>query len=60
MPFGFELDDKVYQQSIKEEEIIKVCFLGNPDKDRAAFIEGLAIEGIQIDIYGNDWKICKS
>lgn len=56
LPFGFELDDASYQQATKEDEINKVCFLGNPDKDRAVFIEGLAANGIQIDIYGNDWK----
>lgn len=56
LPFGFELDDVLYHQSTNEEEINKVCFLGNPDKDRAIFIESLAENGIQVDIYGNDWK----
>ncbi len=56
LPFGFELDNALYAECTMEKEIIKVCFLGNPDKDRAEFIEHLAGQEIKIDIYGNDWK----
>lgn len=56
LPFGFELDELLYIDSTKEKEIVKVCFLGNPDRHRAAFINQLADRGIKIDIYGNDWK----
>ena len=31
-------------------------FVGNPDKYRAAFITSLAEEGIQTDVFGNDWQ----
>jgi len=56
LPFGFELDDDVYFKSVSEQEIIKVCFVGNPDKMRADFINQLAGKHIQIDIYGNNWE----
>lgn len=56
LPFGFELDDALYIKCLKEYEIIKVCFVGNPDKHRGSFINDLAKQGIQIDIYGSNWK----
>ena len=34
----------------------KVCFLGNPDDQRADFLKGLAEQNIRIDIFGNSWK----
>lgn len=55
LPFGFELDADLYQGCTNEPEIIKTSFLGNPDKERAEFIKGLADEGILIDLYGNKW-----
>jgi spore maturation protein CgeB len=54
LPFGFELSDKLYYECCKEKEILKLCFLGNPDKARAAFILELA-DAVAIDVYGNDW-----
>ncbi|MBS1596785.1 MAG: glycosyltransferase family 1 protein [Bacteroidetes bacterium] len=56
LPFGFELSEAQYRNSIKEKEILKICFLGNPDNDRAAFVRELADGGIEIDVYGNDWS----
>lgn len=56
IPFGFELDNILYSELEKEKEILKVCFVGNPDKHRAHFMEELAAQGIKIDIYGNHWK----
>jgi spore maturation protein CgeB len=55
LPFGFELSDKLYYECCKEKEILNVCFLGNPDKARAAFIMELA-DAVAIDVYGNDWE----
>jgi spore maturation protein CgeB len=54
LPFGFELNDQLYQECCKEKELLKLCFLGNPDKERAEFIMELADE-VTIDVYGNDW-----
>lgn len=56
LPFGYELSDSVYELCTDQPEILKLCFLGNPDTDRAAFIEAMAQAGIPVDVYGNDWK----
>jgi spore maturation protein CgeB len=56
LPFGFEVSEEVVQLAAAEPEIQKVCFLGNPDKHRAAVIEKLLASGISIDLYGVDWN----
>ncbi|MES2732320.1 MAG: glycosyltransferase [Bacteroidota bacterium] len=56
LPFGFDISEALYDECSKQEEVIKACFLGNPDKKRAFFVEALAAEGIEMDIYGNDWS----
>lgn len=55
LPFGFEVDEELYIKCVNQPEITKVCFLGNPDKERAGVITSLAEEGILMDIYGNNW-----
>lgn len=55
LPFGFELDDTLYDEYTKQEEILRLCFLGNPDKDRASFISQMA-ETIPVDVYGHHWN----
>ncbi|MBS1557209.1 MAG: glycosyltransferase [Bacteroidetes bacterium] len=56
LPFGFDLTDEQFSECVKEEEIVKVCFVGNPDKERAAFINALAEMKVQIVVYGHHWK----
>lgn len=56
LPFGFELSESLYEDCVAQKEIIKVCFLGNPDNERAFFLKSLLDAGIQIDLYGNDWN----
>ena len=56
LPFGFELADEVWQECLREPEIRRVCFVGNPDPQRAAIIRDLAEAGMEIDLYGNDWN----
>ena len=56
LPFGFELDEEIQNQINCKNEILKVAFVGNPDKDRANFILSLADNGVLIDIFGNDWS----
>jgi hypothetical protein len=56
LPFGFDLSQELFEISTRQEEVNKVCFLGNPDEQRAAFINGLAGQGVDIDVYGNGWK----
>jgi spore maturation protein CgeB len=55
LPFGFDVSQTVFDAVQQQEEINKVCFLGNPDTDRAAFINELSHNGIAIDVYGNNW-----
>lgn len=55
LPFGFEVSESLYNALQLESEVLKVCFLGNPDSKRADFLHGLAVSGISIDIYGHGW-----
>jgi spore maturation protein CgeB len=55
IPFGFELEDAFYEEICKIKEVNKVCFLGNPDKERAQFIKKLLDLNVAIDIYGTGW-----
>ncbi len=56
IPFGFELDELEFQKIENTLEINRVCFLGNPDKERAQFINGLLNQHIDIDLYGSNWS----
>ena len=56
LPFGFDDDEQLYRQCCSQDEVLKTCFLGNPDERRASFINRLAASGVVIDIYGNDWS----
>src|SRR5258708_9019209 len=56
IPFGYDIDASVYEQVARQEEIVKVCFLGNPDQQRVSFIKDLASRGIEMDVYGRDWN----
>ena len=54
LPFGYELDDRLYEQCIIQEEVPDICFLGNPDRQRADFVRQLA-EKFPLQVYGHDW-----
>jgi spore maturation protein CgeB len=56
LPFGFDISEELYKRCSQLPEIIKTCFLGNPDSQRAAFIKLLADAGIEMDVYGNNWN----
>jgi spore maturation protein CgeB len=56
LPFGYDLSDQLFTVCTEQEEITRVCFAGNPDKDRAAFIEQMAGAGIPMDVFGNNWE----
>lgn len=56
LPFGFEISDKLFDEAQQQTEINKLCFLGNPDKDRAALLNTIAASGLPLDVFGNDWK----
>ncbi len=55
LPFGFDISDELYAVCQSETEVLQACFLGNPDKERAAFILSLANRGVEIAVYGHDW-----
>ncbi|MDA9312908.1 glycosyltransferase [Vicingaceae bacterium] len=51
VPFGYE---KSHPPST-EKDIRSICFIGNPDKDRAKTINNLLQNDIEVDVYGNGW-----
>lgn len=55
LPFGFDLEEKLFNECARQKEILKACFLGNPDSQRASFIVQLAEADIPIDVYGSRW-----
>ena len=59
IPFGFDSNGFIYSELIEEEEIVKLCFLGNADRLRVEFIQNLAKKGIKIDVYGENWGLLK-
>ncbi len=56
LPFGFDIDESVYNLALNKDEIHKVCFIGNPDEFRAKLIQSLANKGIEIDVFGYRWE----
>ena len=54
LPFGYEETDVHFPS--EKIEILRGCFIGNPDKYRASTIKQLAEKGIPIDLYGHNWK----
>jgi spore maturation protein CgeB len=55
LPFGFELSETDFQETSLQPEINEICFLGNPDKDRAKFIGEISVH-LPIVVYGNNWN----
>jgi spore maturation protein CgeB len=56
LPFGFELSQQDYDICQQETEIPKVCFLGNPDVERVAFLKKLVALKVPITIHGHHWN----
>ncbi len=56
IPFGFDSNSFAFKELVKENEIIKACFLGNADKFRAQFINDVAKLGLEIDVFGENWN----
>ena len=55
LPFGFE-KQRNFKPITLEEEINKLCFIGNPDKQRVFFLKKLLNNGVRIDVYGIGWN----
>lgn len=56
LPFGYELTNQVYEKAQEQQEILAPCFIGNPDRERIAFMKSLLKEGINLTIYGHHWE----
>lgn len=56
LPFGFDIAYSTYEMCSHVDEIQGACFLGNPDNQRAEFIQALADKGIAVSVYGHGWK----
>ncbi len=56
LPFGYDIDSEVLAACQEQEEISGVCFLGNPDRQRAALIMEFVKQGIKVDLYGHNWQ----
>lgn len=57
LPFAYDLPLEVtYDALAAVEEINKVCFIGNPDKERAAIISAIIATGVKVDLFGNNWN----
>jgi spore maturation protein CgeB len=56
LPFGFDIEESVYNLVKNKGEINRVCFIGNPDIFRTELIQNLANKGIEIDVYGYNWR----
>jgi len=56
LPFGFDVDENLYERCAAQDEVNKCCFLGNPDEQRAGIIRALAEKGIFLDVYGVNWS----
>ena len=55
-PFAFEAVVDKAPELIEAAEVLKPCFLGNPDKNRVDFLNQLAEMDVKLDVYGNDWS----
>jgi spore maturation protein CgeB len=56
LPFGFDISEETLAKSEQQKEVLKACFIGNPDAQRVKLLQFLASGGIQLDVYGNHWK----
>jgi spore maturation protein CgeB len=55
LPFGFDVDNELFEKCSRQTEISRTCFLGNPDIQRKDQLLSIASSGIEIDVYGYNW-----
>src|SRR5574343_308822 len=53
LPFGYET--MTADPEVDQDEIVKVCFIGNGDPERALFLKRMAAE-LPVDVYGRGWE----
>jgi spore maturation protein CgeB len=56
VPFGYDPDVIPSYDFEKLDEILAVCFIGNPDSYRKKIIIEILNKGLSVHIYGNGWE----
>ena len=56
LSFGFDNESVQHIDFNSEDEVLALCFLGNPDAYRARIIQSLLENGSEVHLYGNDWS----
>ena len=58
VPFGFHLTEEQFQEVISEnrQEILRTCFVGNPDRLRLTLLNQLVKENVPVSLYGFGWE----
>jgi spore maturation protein CgeB len=56
LTFGFDEPSIRNLDFNSEDELLAVCFIGNPDSYRATIINSLLQNGIEVHLYGNNWS----
>ena len=54
IPFGYEEEALAEPFVLRDDEILRGCFIGNPNPLRARFLKEV-VEHIPLDLYGNGW-----
>lgn len=56
IPFGHEVSDTDFERVRDEPEILRVGFIGTPDRERSVTIQRFIDAGLPIDVYGFHWR----
>jgi hypothetical protein len=57
LPFGYiERPENILPKFDEFEEVNKVCFVGNPDKNRLKVIKQIVDNNIEVHVYGHNWE----
>jgi hypothetical protein len=54
LPFGYGPVEVELPSA--QDEILKACFIGNPDKKRAHYLQHLIDNNVPLDVFGNSWR----
>lgn len=55
LPFGHAIDDALHDELATEAEVVRGCFNGNPDEERAEAVRFVG-NGVPMDLYGYGWE----
>lgn len=55
IPFGHNVSDELYERISRGDEILRACFVGNPDRRRADAVRKLVEAGVPVDVFGHRW-----